>query len=322
MRALVTGADGFVGQHLLRFLLQRGYPVAGTFHKHQPQMDQVEWSQCDVRHRDEVDDLIRRVQPDQAYHLAAISSPAESFAAERLVYDVNFWGTFNVLEAVRRFAPQCRVLYVGSAQCYGRPNELPITESHEFKPENPYAVSKAAGDLLCYQYFCTHRIHVIRVRAFNHTGPGQDANFVCSSFAKQMAAIELGLQEPKIWVGNLEVERDFSDVRDVARAYKLLVDNAAAGEAYNVGAGKAVSVREILSLLIGLCSKPIEVLVDDSRVRGAESKEIYADIQKISRVTGWAANYNLRTTLNDLFTTWVQQLNETAVKMSRKSRKF
>jgi|SRR5215469_8891214 len=314
MRVLVTGADGFVGRHLLQLLLKNGYSVAGTFYSHRPQLKGIEWLQCNIRERNEVDTLIRQVQPDHVYHLAAISSPTGSFAAERLVYDTNFWGTLNLLEAIRNFAPQSRILHVGSAQCYGKPNELPITESHELKPESPYAVSKAAADLLCYQYFCTHGLHIIRARPFNHTGPGQDASFVCSNFAKQVASIELGRQEPTISVGNLDIERDFSDVRDVVCAYELLIDKGTAGEAYNVGAGTPISIRDILSHLIGFCSEPVHVQVEESLLRGSESKKIYADIKKVSVATGWRSHYDVQTTLNDLFVTWLHQLDETAVK--------
>src|SRR2546423_4890060 len=242
-RALVTGADGFVCQHLVQLLLKSGYSVSGTFYAHQPKIDRIEWFQCNIRERDELDNLIQRLQPDHVYHLAALSSPGGSFAAERLVYDTNFWGTLNLLEAIRKFAPQSRVLYVGSAQCYGKPNELPITESHEFRPENPYAVSKAAADLLCYQYFYTHKLHVIRARPSNHTGEGQSADYVCSNFAKQAAAIELGLQEPEISVGNLDLERDFSHVSDVIAAYETLIGQGIPGEAYNVGGGEPMFIR-------------------------------------------------------------------------------
>jgi GDP-4-dehydro-6-deoxy-D-mannose reductase len=310
MRALVTGADGFVGQHLLQLLLKNGYSVAGTFYSHQPQLTGIEWLQCNVREREEVDNLVRRVQPDHIYHLAALSSPTGSFTAERLVYDTNFWGTLNLLEAIRKFAPQSRVLYVGSAQCYGKPNELPVTESHELKPQSPYAVSKAAADLLCYQYFCTHRLHIVRARPFNHTGPGQEASFVCSGFAKQVAAIELGLQEPTISVGNLDVARDFSDVRDVVSAYEMLLKSGVPGEAYNIGSGAAIGLISIIDIFLSFSSRKIEIRRDPRRIRAAEPARVYGSVDKLKQTTGWKQCIALEVTLRNLYESWYEDLRK------------
>ena len=314
MRVFVTGATGFVGLHLLRFLLNRGHVLFGTYIAEKPSQiaPGVKLYRCDIRDGARLRTIFRRVRPQRVYHLAALSSVKESFTDFQAVYDTNFWGTFHLLEAVRQNAPEARLLVVGSSQCYGaiKPSRLPVDESHPFSPQNPYALSKASADLLAGYYHRRFRLHVIRARPFNHTGPGQAPNFVCSDFARQIAAIELGLQPPVLRTGDIDVRRDFSDVRDVVRAYELLLEKAKSGEAYNVASGHVTPVRQIVRILASFCPRPIRITVQRQRLRPHEEQTLYGSIRKLQRTTGWEHEYNLKKTLRDLYLYWKVSLQE------------
>jgi len=307
MRVLVTGATGFAGRHLLRLLLSRGYTPFGTYLSPPPNWDIASpLLRCDLRDANSVRRIIRRVRPGQIYHLAAQSSPLQSLSNIRDVYEVNFWGTYNLLEAARQLTPTVRILVVGSGQCYGRtdsPRGL-LTESRAFAPPNPYALSKAAADMLAGQYYSRFGLRVIRARPFNHTGPGQQQGFVCSDYARQIAAIELGQQRPPLRVRDASARRDFSDVRDVVRAYEMLVKKGEPGEAYNVASGHSVSVREIVSLLVSFCSRPVRLLEDRHGLRSGDIPTLCGSSLKLRRATGWKPEYNMRATLRDLLETW------------------
>ena len=249
MRVLVTGATGFAGQHLVKLLLSRGYTVYGTY-----LLPPDKWKfdaalfRCDVRDAARLRRVVRKVRPSRIYHLAGQSSPSRALEDFQGAFDTNFWGTYNVLEAARHAVPRARILVVGSGQCYGQvqASALPITEEQPFAPPNPYALSKAAADMLASQYHSRFGVHVIRVRPFNHTGPGQQQGFVCSDYARRIVASEFGRGRAVVRVRNPQVRRDFSDVRDVVRAYALLLEKGKPGEAYNVASGKAISVRQIV----------------------------------------------------------------------------
>lgn len=313
MRCLVTGASGFVGAHLTKLLLARGDEVSGTcWHRRSLAADpNVRIRQCDVTDAAGLLQLIRETQPEQIYHLAGLSSPIESVSNERPVYDTNFLGTLNLLQAVREAAPGARVLLAGSAQCYGVPGEagFPLTEQQPLAPRNPYAVSKAAADLLGFQFFAAHGLHVLRARPANHTGPGQPPSFVCSDFARQVAAIELGTAPAELRVGNIDVSRDFSDVRDVVRAYVALMDRGRPGNAYNVGSGRSVRLRLIVDTLTSFCSRPVQVALESRRTRSDDAKELYVSLRKITSDTGWTPEYDLTTTLHDLYDYWLFALS-------------
>lgn len=316
MRCLVTGITGFVGAHLTKFLLAQGNEVIGTANDASPSAGDAnpKLYRCEISDMDGLTRLVQDSRPDQAYHLAALSSPVGSLANERAVYEINFLGTLNLLEAIRCAAPRARVLLVGSTQCYGvaREAELPLREEQPFAPRNPYAVSKAAADLLGFQFFALHGLYVVRARPANHTGPGQTDAFVCSNFARQLAAIELGLSAPTLRVGNIDVSRDFCDVRDVVRAYARLLEKGHPGEAYNIGTGNAVTLRQIVDILKSFCSRPVQVIVDGRRVRPDDAKSLYVSAAKIAAHTGWAPEWELRATLRDLFDYWMMQLKASA----------
>jgi GDP-4-dehydro-6-deoxy-D-mannose reductase len=200
MRVLITGATGFVGQHLTRLLMGRKHEIFGTYLvRNSTQFPaKIKLLHCDLCQRESVLRIVRQLRPERVYHLAAFSSVKDSLKDPQAVYENNFIGTLNLLEAIRDATPRARILLVGSGQCYGRvaPKRLPITESEILLPENPYSASKAAADLLGYQFFCSYGLHVVRARPFNHTGPGQSAEFVCSDFARQIAEIDLKLKPP------------------------------------------------------------------------------------------------------------------------------
>jgi len=312
MRCLITGASGFVGKHLSTLLLAAGHEVFGACWPELPvdRSTRVELQLCNLMDPEVALELVRKAQPEWVFHLAGMSSPIDSLSSPRPVYEINFFGALNLLEAVQKVSPQARILLIGSVQCYGspKPGDLPLTESFPFSPRTPYAVSKAAADLLGFQFFVTYRLPVIRVRPANHTGPGQPASFVCSDFARQIAAIELGAVPAELHVGNLDLRRDFCDVRDVVRAYAALAEKGVPGEAYNVSSGGAVSLKIIADTLISFSSRRIQVVRDPHRTRANDVKEEYASITKVVSHTGWWPQYDLTTTLRDLYEYWISAL--------------
>ena len=319
MRVLVTGATGFVGQHLVRLLLSRRNSVYGTYLS-----PPTEWAfgaalfRCDVRDPDRVRAITREIRPGQIYHLAAQSSPSRSLEDFRSAFDTNFWGTYNLLEAARQVVPRARILVVGSGQCYGNVGacRLPVTEDQVFAPPNPYALSKAAADMLAGRYHFRFGLYVVRARPFNHTGPGQQQGFVCSDYARQIAAIELGRGRAFLPVRDPQVRRDFSDVRDVVRAYELLLEKGKPGEAYNVASGQPISVRQIVLSLVSLSSRPIQISALRQRLRSADVSTLYGCSRKLRRARGWKPAYNMRQTLAGLFDYW-----KTAVQHEETMRK-
>ena len=309
MRVLVTGATGFVGQHLVRLLLSRGQNVYGTYltQPHEWAFDAALFC-CDIRDPARILAITREICPDRIYHLAGQSSPSQSLEDFKNVFDTNFWGTYNLLEAARQAVPKARVLVVGSALCYGpvKASRLPITEDEIFVPPNPYALSKGAADMLAGQYHSRFGLHIVRARPFNHTGPGQQLGFVCSDYAKQIAVIEAdsGQKRPVIRVRDPQIRRDFSDVRDVVSAYELLLEKGKPGEAYNVASGRPISVKKIVVSLASLSSRPVHILARRQRLRPGDVPVLYGSNRKLRRATGWKPAYNMETTLADLFEYW------------------
>ena len=310
MRALVTGIAGFAGGYLHRLLAGNDHTVFGTC---LPQPANVipgaKLLQCDIRNAEQVREAVRIAQPDRVYHLAALSMTSDSTSMWRDIYETNFIGTVNLLEAVSKLAPEARVLIVGSGQCYGSASmNGNLTERHPLLPANPYAVSKTAADLASYQYHVSGGLRVIRARPFNHTGPGQRPEFVCSDFARQIAAIELGLSPPLLEVGNLKPKRDFSDVRDVVRAYQMLLEKGRPGEAYNVCSGRARSIQDIVAKLRSFCKKGFRVSVKPSRRRIADALRLVGSNYKLCNATHWKPKFDFDSTLYELFCYWKSEL--------------
>jgi GDP-4-dehydro-6-deoxy-D-mannose reductase len=313
MRALITGIGGFAGSHLAEYCLARtGVEVVGLVRDparlgHAAHLaDRCRFLQGDVRDAAAVHAAVEAAAPDVVLNLAGQASVALAFRDPAGTLMDNAAGQLNVIQAVLRHRPQARVLVVGSAYEYGlvRPEENPIRETVPLRPTDPYAVSKVAQDLFGYQYAVSHRLQAVRVRAFNHTGPRQSDDFVAGRFARQVAEIEAGRREPVMTVGNLTAVRDFTDVRDVARAYFLAATKGQPGEVYNVGCGVGRRIEEVLGMLLGLSRVPIQVQEDPALLRPLDVPALVCDATKLHQHTGWEPQLPLERTLADLLDYW------------------
>lgn len=302
MKILITGATGFVGPHLLT-AVRAAHPEAELVATgHEPaggEAPGVSWRQLDLADPEALEALAAEVRPAHVYHLAARSSVAASFQDPGATFAVNADGTLRLLEALRRRAPEARTLFISSAEVYGGASALP-DEQAPFAPATPYAASKAAAEMVCLAAWRAFKQPVIRARAFNHTGPGQTADFVAGAFATQIARIEAGLQKPVVSVGNLEARRDFLDVRDVVAAYVALMASGRPGEVYNVASGASIRMRELLDGLLDHAKVSIAIRPDPERMRPSDVPELVGDAAKLRRETGWVPRYALETTLLDL----------------------
>ncbi len=303
MRALVTGAAGFVGAHLLRLLARLGHEPRALMLPSEslaPDLSAVPTHRASVVQFEALRAAIAEAKPDWIIHLAALSRPADCREKPALAWEVNFLGTRNLYEAAAEVAPKSRVLFVGSASEYGRPATAePITEDAPLAPGDVYAATKCAGDLLGGEFAKERGLAVIRVRPFNHTGPGQDAGFVAPDFARQIARIEAGLQESRMTVGNLDARRDFTDVRDVVRAYVLLLEKGSPGAAYNISSGRAFSARNILDGLLAQSPAKPEVVS-----KPGTPDTLVGSSELLHSVTGWQPEIPFDQTLSDLLADW------------------
>ena len=306
MKCLLTGGAGFVGSHLARALLDQGVELhgVGTEPTHGG-LPLESWHVADVRELEGVRRAVAAVKPDLVLHLAGQSSAARSFERPLETFHANALGTWNVLESVRREAPRARALVIGSGEVYGpQPEGTRTAEAAPFRPVSPYALSKAAADLLAELAASIHGVDAVRTRSFSHTGPGQAPTFIVPSVAQQLAAIEQGRSEPVLKVGNLDVTRDLSDVRDVVRAYVALLERGRAGAVYNVCRGEGVRLTEVIDRLVRRARVPIRVEVDPSRYRPADVPYLVGDRGAIERDTGWQPEIPLDRTLDDCVEEW------------------
>lgn len=321
MRVLVTGIAGFAGSHLAEHLLSQAnveqensahqsIEVHGIVHRHQRRIQHLRHRltlhKGDLRNAVWTNELVQTVQPNYAIHLAAWSDVGGSWKQPWTTYELNIQCQLNLLEALRRQAPECRTLVVTSNEVYGliRPADLPIDEATPFQPNSPYGVSKVAQDMMALQYWNGHRLPTLRARSFNHLGPNQSDDFVASAFARQIAEIEAGLRSPVVRVGNLESERDFTDVRDIAHAYWLLLHHGQSGEAYNVGSGESHRIQWVLDTLIDMAESPVEIELDPDRLRPSDVPVSICDNTKLVQATGWRPTHSLTDTLNELLNYW------------------
>lgn len=306
-KSLIIGGAGFVGGHLADALLAHGEDVAATKLENEEISDaRVKKINLQILDADAVKRTIDEELPDRIYHLAAISSVAFSWKNPHAAVDVNIKGALNLLEAVRSIGGNIRVLMIGSGEEYGavRPELLPINEECGLNPGNVYAVTKICQNMISALYAKAYGLDVMMVRAFNHCGPGQLPAFAISDFAKQIAEAEAGRREPVIYVGNLSARRDFTDVRDVVRAYIMLMEKGARGNTYNVGSGRARSIEEMLNRLISMAKCGIEVKTDEARFRPVDVPVIEADISKLKSATGWRPEIPVDKTLADTLEYW------------------
>ena len=311
MRILITGATGFVGTHLRRyFLAHTDWDITGTSYPDAPPSPENARRETlrflDLRDADATRALLSAQRPDYVIHLAAQSHVPTSYKDPWGTLDNNIRGQLNLLEACVALELAPRTLVIGSGEEYGRANadELPLTEDHPLRPENPYSVSKVAQDVMGYQYFVSFGLPVIRMRPFNHVGPGQSARFVLAAFAKQIAEIAAGKQAPVMHVGNLEPARDFTDVRDVVRAYHLALTRSTPGEVYNVASGTPRTIQSLVDRLLALSSAAIRVEIDPERYRPADVPIIYGSAEKLRRDTGWQPEIPFDQTIQDVLEEW------------------
>jgi GDP-4-dehydro-6-deoxy-D-mannose reductase len=310
--ALVTGIAGFCGSHLAQQLLELGQQVIGieiegaSLSNLSTILDQIQLHWADVKDPIQIQRVIAETRPNYIYHLAAKYKPGVE-RDHRSFYEINVYGTINLLEAVLSECPDCAVLIAGSSAQYGRvqPGKNPIGETCSSHPITHYGVSKATQDLIAYYYWASLGLKVVRTRAFNIIGIRQNPDLVGSAFAKQVAEIEQGLREPFIEVGNLAAQRDFVDVRDVVRAYHLLLEMGDPGEAYNICSGKAQSIRSMVECLIAQSSvKGIEIMYDISRTQTADVPIQFGDYSKLEQKTGWHPEISFERSLHDLLDYW------------------
>jgi GDP-4-dehydro-6-deoxy-D-mannose reductase len=309
VRALMTGASGFVGGHLAEHLIAEGDLVVGlSVSGHWPSTlahlgHSVRLERFNLVDQGETElaDVIRRKQPEVIYHLAAQSNPQGSLTDPRGTWVLNLGGSLNLLEAVKASGQSPRVVLVGSGVCYGNPAPewIPVTESCPLRPPNPYAASKAAVDMLGIQHHLAHGTDVVMTRPFNHAGPRQSPRYVLAALALQVAEVELGRRDC-LEVGNLDVVRDFTDVRDVVRAYRLVAQHGQAGEIYNVGTGQGTKLAVALEYLRSMARVPVPIRVDAARVRSVDQAFLVADASKLRSAVGWEPRYEIERTLTDM----------------------
>jgi GDP-4-dehydro-6-deoxy-D-mannose reductase len=314
MQIFITGATGFAGSHLLDSLLAEGHEIFALMHpatSHQalPEHPRLHTVVGDLLEREALKTAVLQAEPETIYHLAGQASPGRSWENPALTIAINTGGTANLLDAAVA-AGRPRVLIVTSAEIYGYVGEadLPLTEETTPRPRHPYGVSKFAAGQLTAVYWERYQLPVVEARPFNHIGPRQALGFVAPDFASQLAAIKLGQQEPVISVGNLEAQRDFSDVRDVARAYRMLAEKGRPGEGYLICSGQAVSIHYLLNVLVEAADVPVEVTYDPARMRPSDTPCLYGSHAKISGDTGWKPEIHLRQSLQDTLDDWLERL--------------
>lgn len=308
MKALIIGGSGFVGSYLSSHLKNDCHMDVAVTKMPNENFDSntIPAYDLDILKKESIIELFKTFQPDYIFHLAAMSSVAMSWKNPGLTVDINIKGALNVLDALRDSELKARILLIGSGEEYGRikPEETPLKEDNLVRPGNIYAATKACQNMIGKIYADAYNLDIISVRAFNHIGPKQSSIFVVSDFSKQIAEIEAGISEPILKVGNLNALRDFTDVRDVVRAYSLLVQKGLSGETYNVGSGKAVTIRSILDSLLQLSSSNITIVEDPQKVRPIDIPEITADISKLNDITGWYPEIPISQTLKETLDYW------------------
>ncbi len=292
-KAIVFGGSGFVGPHLSRQLSDR-YDVLVPGR-----------SACDVRDAAAVRELVRRTMPAVVVNLAAVTTVRESFAHPKETYDIGFGGLFNLLSALEACGFSGRLLQVSSSEVYGHPGPdlLPLSESSPLDPLSPYAVAKVAGEMLCRQWLAQRRFDIVVARPFTHIGPGQSDRFSIGNFSQQIEQIRRSGQRGTILAGALDTTRDLTDVRDVARAYDLMLHKAPAGSVFNVCSGREAVMRDVLEELVRLSFCPIEIGLDSGLVRAAEQRRVLGSYAALAAATGWKPIYTLSQTLSDILET-------------------
>ena len=318
MKVLLTGITGFAGSHLAEYILAEhpGVQVSGLV-RWRSRMDnvkgilgKVELHEADLKDMVSLKKALAVAKPDKVFHLAAQSFVPTSWKLPAETFAINALGQINLFEALLDLKLNPKFQIAGSSEEYGKvhPHEVPMKETNYLRPLSPYAVSKVAQDLLGYQYHQSYGLRTVRTRGFNHTGPRRGDVFVTSNFAKQVAEIEKGLKPPVIHVGNLEAKRDFTDVRDMVRAYWLATEKCEDGDVYNIGSGKTYVMQDMLDMLLGMSTVKVKVEVDPARLRPSDVPILLADASKFVNLTGWQPRIPFATTLRDLLNYWRERV--------------
>ncbi|RLE03269.1 MAG: GDP-mannose 4,6 dehydratase [Candidatus Aminicenantes bacterium] len=314
MRVLLTGITGFAGSHLAEYILNH-HPEVEVFglirwRSRRENIvhleNKITLVEGDLKDIVSLKKILAVVKPDWIFHLAAQSFVPTSWKCPAETFSINAIGQINLFEAILDLGLSPKIQIAGSSEEYGLvfEDEIPIKETSPLRPLSPYAVSKVAQDLLAFQYWKSYGLRTVRTRGFNHTGPRRGEVFICSNFARQIAEIEKKKREPVILVGNLEAKRDFTDVRDIVRAYWLSLERGEEGEVYNIGTGRAYAMQDILDMLISLSQVKVEVKVDPERLRPSDVPILLADSSKFRQLTGWEPRIPLRQSLEDLLNYW------------------
>jgi GDP-4-dehydro-6-deoxy-D-mannose reductase len=311
-RALITGVNGFVGTHLASLLNHRGYEVSGVDQAVHPSVADVDYSHVSILDASGLARLLQRLQPDEVYHLAAISYPPDADTSPVFALQTNIIGTVSVLDAVKTACPEAVSLLVGSSKQYGDVAlDQPVSEDLGVNPVSFYGISKFSSELVGRQYLRQFGLDVRFTRSFNHTGPGQSPHFVCSDWARQAAEIALKKRNPIMQVGDLRIEIDFTDVRDVVAAYGAIVESGQPGEVYNVCSSDAIPLRHVLDHLIAKAGVPIEVTTAERKLSAhTTSPRLIGNNWKLTSQTGWKPTIPIARTLDDLFEYWMHRLND------------
>lgn len=316
-RALITGINGFVGGYLAEHLLAATpwevWGLARTATLTLPNLrERVQPVVADLRDQAATTAALRQAQPDVVFHLAGQAHVPTSFANPGETLVNNLLAQVHLFEAIRALQIDPVIVIACTAEAYGaiKPDELPVNEDTALRPANPYAVSKVGQDMLALQYFLAHRLRTIRLRLFNHTGPRQTTEYVLPAFARQVAQIERGAQPPLLAVGNLAAQRDFTDVRDVARAYHMAAEHGEAGAVYNVGSGTPTAIQTLLDQLVDVACVPITVVPDPNRMRPADVPVVFCDARRFHACTGWQPEIPLSQTVSDTLHYWRSTTND------------
>lgn len=311
-KVLITGITGFAGSHLAELLLKEGFEVYGTTRPRSKTENidhikgKLKLQDADLLDSHSLYAILSDIKPDFVFHLAAQSFVQSSWASPATTIEMNVVGSVHLFEAVRRAKINPVIQIACSSEEYGLvlPNEIPVKETNPLRPLSPYAVSKVAMDYLGYQYYQSYRMKIVRTRGFNHTGPRRGEVFATSNFAKQLAEIEKGKKEPIIEVGNLEAERDWTDVRDMVKAYLLSVQKCEYGEVYNICSEKAVKVSDVLDLLLSQSKVKVKIVQDSSRLRPSDVPILLGNCAKFRKATGWKPAIPFEKTMKDLLNYW------------------
>jgi len=314
MKYLITGIEGFVGGYLAEELLSPENEVYGTYFDETTLIEKVKQNctlrQLDIRDEELLLSFIQDINPDAIFHLAAQSSAAVSWKKPQLTIDINTIGMINLLECTRNASPHSRIIAIGSSEEYGivKAEDNPICEDYPLSPNSPYSVSKATCEELCRLYVNAYNMDIVMTRSFNHTGIRQSTKFVMADFSKRIAEISAGKRAPVLEVGNLEAKRDFTDVRDIVKAYIVIQQKGKCGEVYNVGSGISDSIQNYLNYMIQREGLKVDIIRDEKRMRPSDNPVICCDNAKLKDL-GWNKTIDIHTTINEMIDSWKADLS-------------